>query len=235
VRSSYLPSEWAQLADTAEGLTKGISGQPKFNDNSIISVKQVYNTVSNNFSNVYYFWVKNTVIVPSNVKNRSMAAFEVAKQIADPVATGAKFLAVISPTAFVLANTKSFIASETMNLNISFNSNVESANRHTEWQLIQENDPNATVNSALMQKMIDSLLGHDSIGNAVPDPLLSSREAYGVGIRPRQSMFVNRQEALRNVVEYVNSICIDQLLVGQIRFDNLNAYDEIPLASTYDA
>ena len=234
VRSSYLPSEWAQLADTAEGLTNGISGQPKFNDNSIISVKQVYNTVSNSFSNVYYFWVKNKVIAPSNVKNRSKAAFEVAKQIADPVATGAKFLAVISPTAFVLANTKSFVASETMNLNISFDSNTNSANRHTEWQLVQENDPYAYVNSALIQKMIDSLLGHDSLGNPVPDPSLSSREAYGVQIRPRQTMFVNRLEALRNVIEFVNEICINELLVGQISFDNLNAQDELPVASTYD-
>jgi hypothetical protein len=234
VRSQYLPSEWAQLADTAEGLTKGISGQPKFNDNSIISVKQVYNTVSNSFSNVYYFWVKNKVIAPSNVKNRSMAAFEVAKQIADPVGTGAKFLAAISPTAFVLANTKSFVATEAMNLNISFDSDPNSAVRHTEWQLVQENDPYANVNSALIQKMIDSLLGHDSLGNPVPDPTLSSREAYGVQIRPRQSMFVNRNEALRNVIEFVNSIIINELLVGQISFDNLTAQDQIPLASTYD-
>ena len=234
VRSQYLPSEWAQLADTAEGLTSGISGQPKFNDNSIISVKQVYNTVSNSFSNVYYFWVKNKVIVPPNVKNRSMAAFEVAKQIADPVATGAKFLAVISSTAFVLANTKSLAETETTNLNISFNSNSEAANRHTEWQLVQENDPYPTINDVLIQKMIDSLLGHDKLNNPVPDPALSSREAYGIQIRPRQSMFVNRFEALRNIIEYVNSICLTELLVGQINFDNLTAQDTLPIPSTYD-
>ena len=235
VRSQYLPSEWAQLADTAEGLTSGISGQPKFNDNSIISVKQVYNTVSNSFSNVYYFWVKNKVILPSNVKNRSLAAFEVAKQIADPVATGAKFLAVISSTAFVLANTKSFVATETINLNIAFNSNAHSANRHTEWQLIQENDANASVNPRLIQKMIDSLLGRDPLSNPVPDPALSSREAYGIEFRPRQSMFVNRAEALRNVIEFVNDVCITELLVGQISFDNLNSQDELPSNTTYDA
>ena len=234
VRSQYLPSEWAQLADTAEGLTKGISGQPKFNNNSIISVKQVYNTVSNSFSNVYYFWVKNKVIIPTGVKNRSLSAFEVAKQIADPVSTGAKFMAVIGPTAFMLANTKTFVATETVNLNISFDSNSNSAVRHTEWQLIQENDPNAQANGRLIQKMIDSLLGHDSLGNPVPDPALSSREAYGVEIRPRQSMFVNRFEALRNVIEFTNSVIINELLTDQISFNNLNAQDVIPDASTYD-
>ena len=234
VGSQYLPSEWAGLADTPDGLTQGISGQPKFSDNSIISVKQIYNSVSNSFSNVYYYWVKNKVIIPASAKNRSLAAFEVAKQIADPVATGAKFMAVISPTAFMLANTKTFVATETVNLNISFESDSTAANQHTEWQLVQENDAYATINARLIQKMIDSLLGHDILNNPVPDPALSSREAYGIGIRPRQSMFVDRNEALHNIIEFVNGICINEILTGQINFDNLNAKDELPNADTYD-
>ena len=51
VGSSYLPSQWAALADTVDGLTQGVSGQPKFPDNSVMSVKQVYNSVSNAFDN----------------------------------------------------------------------------------------------------------------------------------------------------------------------------------------
>ena len=234
VRSEYLPAEWAQIADTAEGLTRGISGQPKFNDNSVISVKQVYNSVSNSFTNVYYYWVKNKVVAPASVRNRSKAAYEIARQIADPINAGTKFVAAISPTSIMLSNIKPAIVNDNINLNISFDTIEDSANRHTEWLLLQENDANSTPNWLLEKKLIDSLLGHDSLGNPVPDPLLPEKLKYGLEIRPRQSMFVNRREALRNVVEYVNSIAINERLTGQIDFTNLTKIEDLPDASTYD-
>jgi hypothetical protein len=58
VRTEYLPSEWSTLADTSRGLTQGISGQPKFIDNSVVSIKQIVDPLSGNYSNVYYYWVK---------------------------------------------------------------------------------------------------------------------------------------------------------------------------------
>lgn len=234
VRSEYLPSDWAQLADTAEGLTNGISGQPKFNDNSVISVKQVYNSVSNAFTNVYYYWVKNRVVKPSGIKNRTNAAFEIAQQIADPVATGNKFFAVLSPSAFMLANTKPTITTEHINLNISFDTINDSANRHTEWLLLQEGDPNSRPNWLLEKKLIDSLLGHDSLGNPVPDPLLPEKLKYGIEVRPRQGLFVNRREALRNIVEFTNSVIINERLTGQVDFTNLTAVEAVPLDSDFD-
>ena len=234
VKSQYLPTEWSNIADTVDGLTFGICGKPKFNNNNIISVKQVYNAVSNSFQNVYYYWVKNTVVVPLHVKNRSISAFDVAKQIANPLTTGKKFLSVISPTSVMLANTKLEILSEAVNLNISFDSNKTPIKRHTEWQLVQENDATITINSTLEQKLIDSLLGFDKLGYKVPDPLLSLREAYGIQIRPRQSMFVNRIEALRNIIEFTNSVCKNILLAGQISFNNLTSKDTILDNSKYD-
>lgn len=235
VRSEYLPAEWSQLADTSDGLTRGISGQPKFIDNSIISVKQVYNSVSNAFTNVYYFWVKNKIIVPASVANRKKPAFEVAQEIADPIGSGAKFMAVISPTSIALANTKSATATEQINLNIAFDTITDAANRHTEWTLAAENDVYYNLPDALIQKLFDSLLGHDSIGNLVPDPTLPEKLRYGTLIRPKQSMFKDRREALRNLVEFINSILINEQITGQVDFTNLNAVEEIPSSSTYDS
>jgi hypothetical protein len=235
VRSEYLPAEWAQLADTADGLTRGISGQPKFADNSVISVKQVYNSISNSFTNVYYFWVKNKVTVPNNVPNRSIACFEVAQQIADPVSASAKFMAIISPTAVSLANAKSLIKTETISLNIAFDTINDSANRHTEWQIISENDRNASFNWLIEKKLIDSLLGRDSLGNPVPDPTLPNKLSYGIEVRPRQSMFKDRIEALRNITEYVNQILLVERITDKIDFTNLEAIDELPSAEFYDA
>jgi hypothetical protein len=235
VRSEYLPAEWAQLADTADGLTRGISGQPKFNDNSIISVKQVYNSVSNSFTNVYYYWVKNKITVPADAINRRKPVFEIAQELADPVTTGAKFLAVISPSAMILANSKVDVASEKINLNISFDYINDAANRHTEWLLLSENDPNSRPNWLLEKKLIDSLLGSDSLGNPVPDPALPSKLRYGVEVRPRQSLFVDRNEALRNIIEFSNSILIKEIVTGRIDFTNLTEIEPLPSPSSYDA
>jgi hypothetical protein len=235
VRSEYLPAEWAQIADTADGLTRGISGQPKFNDNSVISVKQVYNSVSNAFTNVYYFWVKNKATVPAGTKNRAKPAFEIAQTIADPVVSGSQFLAILSPTAMMLANSKSSVSSEQISINIAFDTINDSANRHTEWLLLQENDPNSRPTGLLEKKLIDSLLGRDSFGNSVPDPALPNKLKYGIEVRPRQSLFVNRLEALRNVIEFTNSAIKTELLTGVINFANLNTVEAIPDASTYDS
>lgn len=235
VRSQYLPSDWSQLADTTEGSSQGISGQPKFVDNSVISVKQVYNSVSNSFTNVYYYWVKNKTIIPAGIPNRKKPSYEIANEIADPVGSGSEFLAVISPTSVMMANYKPAIQTDTMNLNIGFNTITNAANRHTEWLLLQENDANSRPNWLLEKKLIDSLLGHDSLGNPVPDPSLPSKLRYGVGIRPRQGLFVDRQEALRNIIEYVNTVMIDYRFTDIIDFTNLESKDELPLASTYDS
>ena len=57
VGSRYLPSQWSAIAGTNEGLSQGISGQPKYSNNSVMSVKQVWDPVSNTMSNIYYYWV----------------------------------------------------------------------------------------------------------------------------------------------------------------------------------
>jgi len=233
VESPYLPSEWSQLADTADGLAQGISGQPRFSGNNVLSVKQVYNNISNAFTNVYYFWVKNKNVIPTSVKNRRMTALNVAQQIADPAGSGNQFLSILSPTALMVANSKELTGNQ-YNLKIEFDSITDAAKRHTEWTLIQENDANATINPLLEKKLIDSLLGRDSLGNPVPDPSLPSKLKYGVSIRPRQSLFVNRNEALRNLVEFTNNTLINLQVTGQIDFTNLNSKEPIPDASSYD-
>ena len=235
VRSPYLPSDWSQLADTNDGLSLGISGQPKFPDNSVISVKQIYNGVSNAFTNVYYYWVKNKTTVPTNVLNRAKPAFEIANQIANPVGSGLDFLAVIGPSSIMLANYKPAILKDTINLNIGFDTISDAANRHTEWLLLQENDANSQPNSLLEKKLIDSLLGHDILGNPVPDLALPNKLRYGVSIRPRQSLFTDRSEALRNIVEYSNSVLSTYRFTEAIDFTNLNSKDKIPNSSTYDS
>ena len=231
VGTQYLPSQWAALADTADGLAQGISGQPKYSDNSVMSVKQVYNSVSASFTNVYYFWVKNKTVLPANTTRR-MSAFDVASLISNPQAQGLQYAMLLGPTALAMVNYKTSLVSDNIHLSIEMDTIDNAAQIHTEWLLVEEGNPESMPNSMLEQKLIDSILGHDSLGNLVPDPTLPSRLQTGINIRPRQSMFVDRKQAMKNIFEYANSILSTKLINGSRSFSNLNAMEEIPAANT---
>ena len=237
VSSSLLPSEWSSQADTTSGLAAGISGQPKYADNTVLSVKQVYDPITNSFSNVYYFWVKNKITVPA-LPNRKISSYEVASIIADPVAYGLKFAAVISPDSIALANVGTIPVGNTISLNIVQDISEENLAipRHTEWLILQENSDKSMPNALLEKKLIDSLLGHDSLGNLVPNPSLTSRNRYGIGIRPQQTLFKNRLTALRNIVEFVNGVLIGKQITGKYNFSNLESqeYPPVPKSGAYD-
>ena len=76
VETDLLPSEWLELSVTQQGQSAGVSGTPKYNDNTLVQ-KNIYNFTSGGFETRYYYWVKNTVTVP-DVKNRDLPAIEVA-------------------------------------------------------------------------------------------------------------------------------------------------------------
>lgn len=231
IGSELLPSEWAALADTPEGLTRNISGQPKYPDNSVLSVKQVYNSINGSFVNYYYFWVRNKVLVP-NIKNRRISAQQVAAIIENPTQYGIKYAAVLDNDSIALANVGDMLIGDRININITTDVIKNAIPRHTEWLLLQQGSPTSVPNSLLEKKLIDSLLGKDKLGNLVPDPSLSYRQKYGIGIRPRQSMFKDRVEALRNVIDFTNSVLKENQLTGNYSFKNLNAQEDIP--SVYD-
>ena len=228
VKSTYLPSEWAAIADTSAGLAQGISGQPKYADNSVLSAKQVYNSSTNSFSNVYYYWVRNKSTLPTTNKNRRISGLSVASLIADPLTQEVKHVNLLSPNAVALVNIKDTIKGNDINLRFNIDKIAEVAPKHTEWLLIQEGDEFSEPTDRLERKLIDSLTGHDSVGNPVPDPLLSSRQAYGVSVRPRQSMFVDRHAALKNLLQWVNGILISERITSTKNFTNLNSKEAIP-------
>ena len=235
VKSDLLPSEWAAQADTNEGLTKGISGQPKYPNNSVISVKQLFNNVTGGVENLYFFWVKNKVTVP-DVKNRRISSYQISTIISDPVANGLKFIEILSADSLAFANVQPMLVGNRINANISSNLNKNKIPKHTEWLLMAEGNENYMPPVLLEKKLIDSLLGHDAFGNSVPSALLTYRNRYGTGIRPQQTLFKDRIEALRNQITFVNSILINERITGNFNFDNLNSYDPLPdeLSREYD-
>ena len=235
VSSEYLPSQWSSLADTADGIAKGVSGQPKYPDNSVISVKQYYNANSGGTTNVYFYWVKNKVTLP-DVDFRKISANEVARLIYNPAAYGLKYIAVLSSDSVAVTNVKNTLAQNTVYLNIAKDEIDNTVNQHTEWMLLADGDANSMPNALLEKKLIDSLLGRDSLGNPVPDPSLTDRIKYGIGIRPRQGLFKDRIGALRNAIDYTNKILSQNVITDVVNFTNLNSKDPILdiLEGTYD-
>lgn len=227
VKSPLLPSEWSAVADTSSGLTDSISGQPKYVDNSAISVKQIYNSVSNSFSNVYYYWVKNKVTIPA-AKNRRISSYQVASIIADPTTYGLNYAAIISNDAIALANVGPTLVDNRIHLNIARDNIKNTVLKHTEWMLLEEGSANSMPPVLYEKKLFDSLLGRDSLGNIVPDPSLTDRTRYGISIRPRQTMFKNRREALRTLIEFSNNILLENQITGSYNFSNLNAQEAPP-------
>ena len=228
VKTTFLPSQWVNLARSQEGLSQGVSGTPKFVDNSTLAVKQVYDSNSGNFINYYYYWVKNPLIVPA-AKNRRISGFQVSKLIENPKLQGERYIEILSANALAVANCSNLLVGDKVSLNVVYNSIDNPTPRHTEWLILQEGSETQGPPAALEQKMLDSLKGTDKLGNLVPDPTLSKREKYGIEIRPRQSMFKDRWAALRNLIEYVNGILIDQRITGVYSFENLNKQDPTPL------
>ena len=228
VESEYTPAEWDKLADTEAGLTLGISGVSKYKSTSY-SVSKTFDTISKTFKNIYYFWVKNKVTVP-DVDGRTVSARDVANYISNPKNMGVSYISFHGANQFSLVNCKDLIASRKVALNVRYwiIDNFEQSNIHSHYQLLSTSDIDKPINKYVEQKWIDSLSGFDSLGNEVPDSKLPVKLKYGIQSRPRQSMFVNRIEALKQFVERVNSVIATQSIIDDVDLTSLNSKDELP-------
>jgi hypothetical protein len=228
VKSDYRPSDWAALADTPEGLTLGISGLPKNPDNTVVSINQYFDPVINDFVNVYYFWVRNKITVP-DLNFRSLSSFECARIIEDPKTQGIKYASFLSPKAVSLTNSRKDLEADKININIYYKDVEEDINRHSHWQIINENERYFNLDNSIQEKLIDSLVGQDSLGNIVPDPTLSPKIRYGTLYNPRQSWFKDREKALKVLISYTNNVLEKYDIVGKVDLTNLQSYELPPL------
>ncbi len=234
VSSSILPSAWDELADTEEGITKGISGQTLYG-NSAYSRMTRYDNVSKTVKYTYFFWVKNKTTVPS-VANRKTSARDVANLIENPRGQGYKYVALTSDNSFSLVNVKPLLEDTNVALSIEYwIVDTDSKNIHTQWKLIS-NDVNSKIPQSIEQKWIDSLCGKDTAGRLVPDLNLPVKLRYGIENRPRQGMFVNRFESLKQLIEQTNRVLINYQTSNQKRLAKLEKYDVEPnsISGLYD-
>jgi len=235
VETEYLPAEWDSLADTETGLALGISGQSKYG-NLAYSLTQRYDNVSKTFRNIYYFWVKNKVTVP-DVSFRKTSANDVANLIANPKGQGIQYITLLGANQLALVNCKDLIVGKDVALNVRYwtISNTEQ-NIHAHYQLLAEGNTNKKLNKYVEQKWFDSLVGYDINGGEVPDPRLPAKLKYGILNKPRQGMFINRLEALKQFIERVNSVLITRSIIDDLNLSKLNSKEDPPseISGKYD-
>jgi hypothetical protein len=218
VESKYTPEQWDTLSGTEEGYSRGIDGKTLYG-NKVYSIKKKFDTISKTFSSLYYYWIKNKTTIPY-ANGRKISAINCKAQIEDPKNYGVKFIQFLSPNSFGLSNVKNQLVDKDINLNIQYWTVPEKEKLiiHNEWKIISENN-NTDIPIEIERKWIDSLTGIDENGFLIPDLNLSPKQRYGIKFKPRQSMFVNRIEAVKELVDRFNS------QIKNIQIDNIDLSD----------
>ena len=235
VETTLKPSEWLEQADTEEGLTKGISGTPKYDDNTLVTGR-VFDKQGQSFSNKYYYWIKNRKIIPGII-DRKTSAYDVAQLIADPQAQGYQFIAPLSNNRFALYNCANLLSGDNSAINFRYWNIETPTNIHNEYQILSDGLGTSRPKQELERKWFDSLIGWDTKMRSVPDHALSVKQRYGILNRPRQSMFVNRLEGVKQFVERVNLVFKQNIIIDEYDISKFNLVDPLPTlnSGTYDA
>ena len=230
VESKLLPEQWDDIADTTEGLSQGISGKSRYG-NLRYTRQNVYDPITGLFSAKYFYWVKNTKVLPA-MPNRNISASTVASLIEDPASNGYKFLAMFGSDNFGIFNCRSLIKDKDTILHFEYynTTEVKENNLHREYDLLTEGLETSQPNNRLVTKWIDSLVGYDDKKTPVPDPSISSARRYGILDEPLQTMFVNKAEALKQVIERINLVLSGNLIVDEFDISGFSKKDPEPSA-----
>ena len=235
VESTQTPADWDTLSDTTQGISLSISGKPKYADNTVYTVKQKYDSSSDSFVNYYYYWVKNSVFLPAldkTVVKRKNTTSYIGNVILNPLGSGIKYFTITDTNKILTFNCKDSLFDSNVVLNIDYADNIEDNENHKVWKLFSEGDPDERPGSRIENKWWDSLTGVDASGNRVPDLDLPINRRYGTGLRPRQSWYINRFNALKEIIDYSNTVLAKNQLANTISYTNLNAEEPEPTSAS---
>ena len=188
-------------------------------------------TIDGTFATEYYFWVKGITVTATQL-GKTLPASTIASYIEDPRASGIAYMAPINASTIALYNSSSLIEASDTIISIEFDKELTSDNVHVEYELIPQDRADGFLSTNLYRKFQDSFCGVDTFGNLVPDPNLGPAERYGVQFRPRQSMFVNRFEALRNYLTRANNVLAQYPISESRIFNLLNSSEPEPSANS---
>ncbi len=109
--------------------------------------------------------------------------------------------------ALIINGIDKHITAENSHLQLEYKIKESEGNVHKQWILLRKNDSRSTIPPYFRNKMIDSLVGYDKAGLAIPDTAILHKERqYGTLYRPRQTWFKDIKLARKNFVILMNTI-----------------------------
>ena len=247
VESDTLPSNYVSLLG---------DGNPKFVDDSAYVEYVRKDEATGLLEPVYYYWVANKTTVPPIPRTylnaagqirftsrgkeielnsfipaatRKLPADTVANIIKDPAGYGLKYIGLVDQNAIVGYNLNKNLVNDNIVLSINYDTKKNNIPLHTEWQLVQKNNKLSKPNQYLVTKLADSLVGLDSKNRSVPDPTLQPGSKYGILNYPRQTMFVNKNDAIKVLVNYSNSVFVENRMAIEYSLSKLQTAEALPI------
>jgi len=223
VKSLYLPSQY---------VANGGNGVPK-DQNDIYYVSQIIVDPSTGLvTTYYYYWVEKKTTVDTVKTNRTNSVYTISQIIENPKDQGIPYAAPMARNSLNLYNITNYLTGRDVALHIDFSPFGDTNIIHSEYQLVREGDDTLAIPDRIINKIQDSLAGIDSAGLAVPDPSLPPPTKLGIGIRPRQTVFDNRETAVENFVKFINRVFEEHPIAYTCDLTRLNAGEEIPVAGS---
>ena len=163
---------------------------------------------------------KNTVLFTANL-------------IRNPQQYDFKYYSISDTNKFILNNVSNLVNGDII-LSVDIRSNTFEGDSHSVWKLAREGDKDYRPGTQIETRWWDSLIGQNTAGDKVPDIDLPINQRYGNNIRPRQSWYVNRFDALKEIIDYANDVLKKHQLVGQINLTNLDSKEPEPTAQSLE-
>lgn len=218
VESEYPPAQWA-----LDGTVK---------DASAYTVLNYVDPLTNVATVRYYFWVKDRTEVPSK-NGRKIPSATIVEYINNPKASGVKYFAPLAVNAIALYNISN-TDGDNLLVHLDYATKLNENIIHSEFALLGETGSSASdVPAQLYTKMIDSMAGIDSVNNPVPDYRLPSNSKYGIETRPRQTVFLDRQAAIKEAITYINSEFKKLILADGYNLTTLSSGETAPTQGDY--
>ena len=226
--SRFTPTEYNNLSGTQEASLATVTGEASEKFTTI----QRYSSKLDTFVNYYYFWVKNKSSVPINaVVHRKNTTAYVANIIANPQNSGIKYYSVTDTNKLLINGVNDLVNSDIV-LNVDIRTTTFDGDAHSVWKLVREGDPDYRPGTQIESRWWDSLCGKNITGDAVPDVDLPLNQKYGNKVRPRQSWYTDRFSALKEIIDYANSVLKKTQLVGRINLANLDSKEPEPTSAS---
>lgn len=203
-------------------------GVPKYTDDSKYVVQMSVHQATGLITTTYYFWVKNKETFNTLLPFRNNSILEISKFISYPTQQDIPYAAYIKNNAVALFNSAKYISADSAIFHVGYDLLNTDTLIHNEFKLVNEKALTNDLPSNIVEKLIDSLAGEDQNGNIVPDYRLTEAERYGISIRPRQTLLVNKLQGVKNIVQYVNTVLNDVPTAEEFDLTQLTTADKIP-------